>query len=1164
MTLANFIHLKTHSAYSLAEGAIRLKDLAPLCAAYQMPAVGITDTGNLFGALEISETLAKAGVQPIIGCTLAVDFPELEDTENTGLTSNKQTAIKEFTRIALFAQSHAGYLNLMELVSKSFLETDGVQLPHVSAADLEKCAEDVILLTGGPDGPINRLISEDKPGRAQALTRRLAKHFGNRLYVELQRHGLPEEEKAEPGLIDIAYDLGLPLVATNEAYFPDQDMFEAHDALLCVAEGTYVMEENRRSVTQEHYFKSAKEMTALFADLPEAIENTIEIAKRCHFRPKTRPPILPKFGADASGAPDVEIDEAEELRRQSTEGLKVLLEKNELYAEEKVYWDRLEYELGIINTMDFPGYFLIVSDFMKWTRAQNIPVGVRGSGAASVVAWALAITNLDPLRFDLLFERFLNPERISMPDFDIDFCQERRHEVIEYVQDKYGHDKVAQIITYGKMQARMVVRDVGRVLQMPYGQVDRLCRLIPNNPAKPTPLHQAIKEEHRLREAGEEEEIVGRMLDIGVKLEGLYRNASTHAAGVVIADRPLHELVPVYRDPRSDMPVTQYSMKWVEPAGLVKFDFLGLKTLTVIARTENFLKDRGIEIKTDQVTFDNVAVYEMLSKGDSVGVFQLESSGMQDLLRKMKPDRIEDLIALVALYRPGPMDSIPTYIACKHGRQEVKYLHPLLEPLLNETFGVMTYQEDVMQIAQHLAGYSLGEADLLRRAMGKKIASEMDKHRDKFIDGAEERGIDRPIAEQIFETAAKFAGYGFNKAHAAAYAQVAYQTAYLKANYPVEFVASLMSLDLGNTDKLAIIKQEAHRLEIKIVPPDINRSKADFSIDNGEVLYALAAVKNVGRQAMEHIVEEREASGEFTDLFDFAHRVDPKLINRRTLENLAKAGAFDQLNPNRAQVVAAADMLSSVASRAADERASNQDSLFGGGDIEIANPPMPDVDEWYPMEMLSHELDAVGFYLSGHPLDGYRKALRQVKVEEYASILANPKKNERVLNIAGSVIIKQERKSQRGQPYAFITLTDPTGQFEVMVFSDVLNASREMLEPGKSVVLRVEAKWESSDDGDDQLRLFARSVKSLEDVTSNAGGVLRVFLEEPEPLSGLRDRLDRYANDNGAGKGTVRLVLMVDDGMREIEVDLPGGYKIDPALMGAVKSLGGVIDVEEL
>src|SRR6201996_1244582 len=862
---ANFVHLRVKSAYSLLEGALRPKELAKQARELGMPAVAVTDTNNLFGVFEISETLAKEGVQPIAGCLVSVD---LDETPRVAGFSVQQKP----TQLPVLVQNDAGYRNLAKILSDAYLDAAPGEWAHAKTKNLADHSEGLIALTGGPGGPLNKLIVNGQPDAAKDLLARLAKIFPNRLYVELQRHGLSEERAAEEKLLELAYAMNLPLVATNDVHFGKEDMYEAHDALLCIADGAYVSQTERRKLTREHRFKTAAEMVAQFADLPEAIENTIEIAQRCAFRPKKRNPILPQF------VPESGLSPADELRAQAEAGLKRRLEVHGKHADEQVYRDRLEFELGVIIRMDFPGYFLIVSDFMKWTRASGIPVGVRGSGATSLVAWSLDITNLDPIRFGLLFERFLNPERISMPDFDIDFCQERRDEVVRYVQQKYGEDRVAQIIALGSLQARAAVRDVGRVLQMPLGLVDRIAKLIPNPPGKPVSLKDALAGDPRLQQIPESEPLAKRLFEITGKIEGLYRHASTHPAGVVIGDRPLDEILPLYRDPRSEMPVTQFDYEDAEKAGLVKFDFLGLKTLTVIAKAEELLARRGIALKTQSIDFDDPGSFEMLARGDSVGVFQMEGAGMRDLLKKMKPDHINDLVALVALYRPGPMDSIPTYISRKNGKEAVEYLHPSMEPILKETYGVMTYQDDVMRIARELAGSTLGEADILRRAMGKKIPAEMIPQREKFLKGAAERGIDRDVAETIFEQAEKFAGYGFNKGHAAAYAQVAYQTAYLKANYPVEFLAASMTLDIGNTDRLNIFRQEAQRLGVKVAPPDINRSESVFACDAelGVVFYALAAVKSVGRQAMDHVVELRKEGGRFKSMSDFARRVDPK------------------------------------------------------------------------------------------------------------------------------------------------------------------------------------------------------------------------------------------------------------------------------------------------
>ena len=1136
-SMPQFIHLRLHSAYSLLEGAIRIKDLPKLCKAEGMPALALTDKANLFGALEFSEVMAGAGIQPITGCTIPVRIDAPEEPSR-GPARREPSG----TLVFLVKDEH-GYENLMKLSSKAFLEPEAGEPAQVPLERVEEYSAGLICLTGGPDGIVNRLLVQGQKDAAEALLLKLKEIFGDRLYVELQRHDTEDERAAEGPLIEFAYKHGLPLVATNEPFFTKEDEYEAHDALICIADGAYVVQGDRRRLTPQHRFKSQAEMLDLFSDLPEATENTIEIARRCAYRPRTRKPILPKFAAGTS--------EADELRRQAHEGLTARLAEQEGVAPEEEYRQRLDFELDVIIKMDFPGYFLIVADFIKWAKAQDIPVGPgRGSGAGSVVAWSLTITDLDPLRFGLLFERFLNPERVSMPDFDIDFCQDRRDEVIRYVQNRYGYEQVAQIITFGKLQARAVLRDVGRVLQMPYGQVDRLCKMVPNNPANPVTLRQAIDGEPRLQEEQRNDETVAKLLEIGGRLEGLYRHASTHAAGVVIGDRPLDELVPLYRDPRSDMPVTQFNMKWVEPAGLVKFDFLGLKTLTVLDRAVKLIARRNVEIDLLHLPLQDEKTFEMLGRGETVGVFQLESSGMRDVLRKLEADRFEDIIALVALYRPGPMDNIPSYIRRKHGQEAPDYLHPLLEPVLKETYGVIIYQEQVMQIAQILSGYSLGEADLLRRAMGKKIKAEMEAQKERFVTGAVVKGIDKTHAANIFELVDKFAGYGFNKSHAAAYALVAYQTAWLKANHPVEFLAASMSLDLGNTDKLGIFKQEAERLGIKVSPPCVNRSEALFGVGNGEILYALSAIKNVGRQAMEHLVEERRANGPFRDLFDFASRISPRLVNKRTFENLARAGAFDALNPNRAQVLASADLLLGTANAAAQERESQQDSLFGGDSgVVAAQPALPNVDPWYPMQRLTEEFNAVGFYLSGHPLDDYRTDLQRAGVVTYAELLARGNKAEL---IAGTVTARQERKSKKGNPFAFLGLSDPTGQFELVVFSEVLNSARQLMEPGNAVVLGVEIERTG-----DEVKLRAQSVRSVDDVVKNTGAGLKVFVEEENSLEAVKSRLSEK------GKGLVSLVLMCKGG-REVELLLKDRYKVTPQIRGAIKSVPGVVEVRDI
>ncbi len=840
MTLSPFIHLKSRTSYSPLEGAIKIGEVISLCKENDMPAVAITDSANLFGSMHFSMDCAKAGIQPIIGCILRISSDNANDKE------------AEY-KLPVLVQNEAGYNNLLKLVSISYIENEE-KPSYLSFHHLAHYSEGLIALSGGVDGMIEQALITNRREEAEKNLHTLAEIFKDRFYIELNRHGLDAQKNIEESLIELAYANEIPLVATNDVYFSDRDMFEAHDALMCIASGRLVEDDDRPKLNEEYYFKSGEEMQELFSDIPEAIENTVNIAKRCGYMSPCRKPLLP------SSSDDDLFDEEKEFERLAREGLDKRLEAtNGGVAPLEEYKTRLEYELGIIKKMEFPGYFLIVSDFIRWAKKHDIPVGPgRGSGAGSVVAWALEITDLDPLKYGLIFERFLNPERVSMPDFDIDFCQERRAEVIHYVQEKYGADKVAQIITFGKLQSRIVLRDVGRVLNMPYGKVDRISKLIPFNPANPVNLAQAIELEPQLQEEIDNDEEIAKMVEIGLKLEGLNRHCGTHAAGVVIGDRQLDELLPLYKDPNSDMPVVQYSMKYAEEAGLVKFDFLGLKTLSVIAQTVKFIKRRDIIIDIAHLPENDEKTYKMLSKGDSMGVFQLESSGMQDVLQRMKPDTLEDIIALVSLYRPGPMDNIPTYIACKHGKEKPNYMHPLMENILKETFGVIIYQEQVMEVAQKLGGYTLGGADILRRAMGKKIHAEMEKQREVFVSGSVKNNIDKGTASGIFDLIAKFAGYGFNKSHAAAYAVISYQTAYLKAHYPVEFFAASMNYDMGNTDKLGAFIEEAKKNGIDVLPPDINKSYAYFAVEDGAIRYALGALKNVGIEAVEEMVRIRE------------------------------------------------------------------------------------------------------------------------------------------------------------------------------------------------------------------------------------------------------------------------------------------------------------------
>ena len=1147
-----FIHLHVHSSYSLLEGALTIARLAELAKADRQPALALTDTDNMFGALEFSEKMASAGIQPIIGCCLAIDFgDEQRDPRNPA-------HIRKLPRLILLAAEEAGYRSLMRLNSRAFLETPANEQSHLKFDWLNGETNGLIALTGGPHGVLDLALAAGQNDLAAARADKLAALFGDRLYVELQRHGMPQEKRCEGALLDLAYAKSLPLVAANEPFFANEDDYEAHDALICIAEGRLVAEPDRRQLTAEHRFKSRAEMMALFADLPEALSNSVEIAQRCSFRPRTHHPILPRFTVGAE-----QVDEAEELRKRAEAGLERQISLHGIAPNttEDEYRKRLAFELDVIAKMKYPGYFLIVADFIQWAKSQGIPVGPgRGSGAGSLVSYALTITDLDPMRFGLLFERFLNPERVSMPDFDIDFCQDRRDEVIRYVQERYGRDQVAQIITFGTLQARGVLRDVGRVLQMPYGQVDKLCKFVPQNPANPVTLSRAIEDEPQLQAARDSEPIVRRAFDIAVKLEGLTRHASTHAAGIVIGDRPLTELVPLYRDPKSDMPVTQFNMKWVEQAGLVKFDFLGLKTLTVLRKAVDLLKQRNVELDLSTIPLDDRKTYESLSRAEAVGIFQLESQGMRRALLDMRPDRFEDIIALVALYRPGPMANIPTYCLRKHGTEQPDYIHPKLEAVLKETFGVIVYQEQVMQAAQLLAGYTLGQADLLRRAMGKKIRSEMQQQRAVFVKGAVGNGIARDQADAIFDLLERFAEYGFNKSHAAAYALVAYQTAYMKANYPVEFLAASMTLDMGNTDKLSEFRAEAERLGIKVEPPSVNRSGVEFQVDGNTIFYALAALKGVGAQAVESIVAVR-GDKPFKDVSDFASRINPRAVNKRVLESLAAAGAFDALEQNRARAFAAVEPMLSAAQRTHETAAQGQNDMFGG--ISSNNAlPVPAVEPWLPAERLRREYEAVGFFLTGHPLDDYAQALKRMNVQSWAEFSRNVKNGVNTGRTAATVVSRMERRTKTGNKMGIIGLSDPSGQYEAVLFSEGLMQYREVLEPGAAVLLFLSAEAQ----GDD-VRARIQSAERLDKAAEKVQKGLRIFVRVQSPLEGITKRLQMTqgsprAQNNGEG-GDVSMVLLLQGGS-EVEIRLPGRFKVSPQIAGAIKAVPGVVDVEAL
>lgn len=1153
---ARFIHLHTHSAYSLLKGAIKVGDLVGLAKADKMPAIGLCDHDNLFGSLEFSEYAVKSGVQPILGVTLSLIPYGLDNPAATRFTPDK---------IQVYAQNERGYQNLLKIASAQHVAPALGQAPLLTYDMLSQHSEGLIALTGGIYGGFGRALLNGRPADAYKLLQHLHHVFGDRLYIELSRHQMAEERQIEKAQIDAALANNIPLVATNHVYFATADMYEAHDALTCIAEGRYVTETDRPRFTPHHRFKSSAEMERLFADLPEAITNTVAIAQRCHVWAPSRSPILPGFHVEKDG---VTLSESDALRQKAHAGLQDRL-KRHVYTETmdeaaraevaKPYIERIDFELDVIITMKFPGYFLIVSDFITWAKEHNIPVGPgRGSGAGSVVAWALLITDLDPLRYGLIFERFLNPERVSMPDFDIDFCQDRREEVIRYVRDKYGEAQVAQIITFGKLQARAVLRDVGRVLQMPYSQVDRICKLVPNNPAQPVTLKEAIDQEPMLKAAIEEDEVVEKLVSLALKLEGLYRHASTHAAGVVIGDRPLVDLTPLYRDPKSEMLVVQYSMKWAEAAGLVKFDFLGLRTLTILQRAVDILKSQGIEIDLSTLPENDPKTYALMTKGDTLGVFQFESPGMIAALKSLRPDAIEDLIALGALYRPGPMDNIPTYIDVKHGRQKPDYLHPLLEPVLKETYGVIIYQEQVQKIAQILAGYTLGGADLLRRAMGKKIKAEMDAQRAQFVDGAKKNNVPKEQASGIFDLVAKFAGYGFNKSHAAAYAVVAYQTAYLKANYPVQFFAASMTYEAASTDKLSLFVAEAKKFNIDVLPPDINTSHVWFSVETQSkedgttklaIRYALAAIKNVGAGAMEALVKERQANGPYKDMADFARRMDASVMNRRQLEHLVMAGVFDSLNPNRHQLYESLDTLVGASQSATEERTSTQVSLFSDAvsNAQFNRVDLKKVDEWPTIEKLHHEAASIGFYLSAHPLDPYEFLMKKFGVTN-AMQLKQPLTDRTTLKFAGIVTSSKVRTSPRGR-WASVMLSDAHGQCEVSIFDEaLLNKHHEELQTGKILLLHLEVRINERG-----TRLIVQKIDLLETLAGQfRTQALTVKIDDMDILPRLKDALGEK-RDRGA---RVELHIEVPGGLAKVK--LHGCYTITTPELLLIQAMPGL------
>ena len=1146
MAFERFVPLRILSSYSMLEGALDPKVIAKLAKERKFPAIAIADRNGLYGAMIFAGACKDAGIQPIIGTLLGVRRDAGQNDKGGPIDW-----------LALYAQDNYGWLNLCHLVSKAHLDRPLELEPHVTLADLEGHTDGLIALTAAGEGALVRLLAEGKREAADAYAERLEGLFPGRLYVEVARRGDMAEEDAEDALIDLAYARNLPLVATNPAMFGDPGFYGAHDAMLCIANSTHVDAADRPRSSPQAWVKSGPMMAELFADLPEATENTLVVAQRCAFAPPKRKPLLPSLAGDKEG-------EARMLEADARAGLEKRLEPyGEMDpAERQAYFDRLDFETGIINRMGFAGYFLIVADFIKWAKDNDIPVGPgRGSGAGSLVAWALTITDLDPIKLGLLFERFLNPERVSMPDFDIDFCETRRGEVIRYVQRKYGFDHVAQIITFGKLKARAVLRDTGRILQMSYGQVDRLCKMVPNHPTDPWTLPRALNGVAELKREYDNDDEVHRLIDLAVQLEGLPRNSSTHAAGVVIGDRPLAQLVPLYRDPRSDMPVTQFDMKYVEDTGLIKFDFLGLKTLSVLRKAVDLLSRREIRIDLSALPWDDSQVYDLLQSGDTVGVFQLESEGMRRTLNAVKPTNFGDIIALVSLYRPGPMDNIPLFGRRKNGLESIEYPHEKLAGILSETYGIFVYQEQVMQAAQILAGYSLGDADLLRRAMGKKVQAEMDAQRLRFVEGCKEvSGIDKTKANELFDLIDKFAGYGFNKSHAAAYALLAYQTAWLKTHYPHEFYAASMCFDMHQSEKLAVYVDDMRRNGVAVAGPDINASEAEFTVERTEegyaVRYALAGIRNVGEKAMDAIVAEREANGAFTSLEDLFRRTPYGSMNRRQLEGLVAAGAFDALEPNRAKVLANADMLLAVADEAERTRNSGQHGLFGGEDHAAQNVRLVEAAPWSRSEQMAKERENFGFYFAEHPVGQWREIASANGARPYASLMETgvPGGGRMPAVMAAMVEGVQRRKTKRGNDFVVAEFSDSSGQFSASCFEEALvEPMVRWAQEGTCVLLNVELDAPSPDEPP---RVTVRGARPLSEVTSVATMVLRLDVLRVEALRDLAMLLPT----DGEARGEVYARLCTGRSEEPV-MRLGKDFRLDGELAERLASVEGIANV---
>ncbi len=1123
----NFNHLKIHTQYSICEGAARIDDLQEYSKKNKIKSLGLCDTSNLCGALEFAEKISKSGTQPIIGTQI-----NFKIGETIGL-------------LPIFALNEVGYKNIIELSSFSYLKNDKLSDPHVDFELLLYNSKGVAVFSGTVFGLFGKLFDKGKFTEIDETYSKIKTTFGDRFYIEIQRHNDQNEIGFEKFNLKKSLDLEIPIIATNEVFYLDKEMHEAHDALICIGNKTYVNEKNRLRLTDQHYLKTNSEMSELFADLPEALENNYNFPLRCSYRPLFSNPILPNISSNKDGNAD------EILKKDSIEGLKVKfnktfnlsnedLENNNSYRE---YKDRLNHELSIIIEMKYSSYFLIVADYIKWAKNNNIPVGPgRGSGAGSLVAWCLSITDVDPIKFNLIFERFLNPDRISMPDFDIDFCEDKRDQVFEYLTTKYK-DSVAHIITFGKLKARMVIRDVGRVLGLAYGFVDSISKMIPFDPSRPQNLTQCIAGEPRLQKLINDDPRVKKLTDLSLKLEGLNRNVATHAAGVVIADKKLTEVVPLYKDVSADLllPSTQFDMYSAENAGLVKFDFLGLKTLTVINNTQKLIRKKIKDFDIEKINHEDQKVFDLMSTGKTVGLFQIESAGMREALIQMKPNHIEDIIALVALYRPGPMSNIPTYNDCKHGKQKPDYLHPLLEDILKPTYGVIIYQEQVMQIAQKLSGFTAGQADLLRRAMGKKKRAELEKQKQGFIAGAVKNGIAKDVAAGIFLKIEPFAEYGFNKSHAAAYAIISYQTAFLKTYYPKEFIAASMTMDISNQNKLSEFYEELNRLNVEVVRPDINECFADFRTINDKFYYALGGIKAVGYEAISNIVEERILNGKFDSIHDFINRVNPKDINKLQLEGLVKAGAFDKLNSNRQALYNSIPAIIAKNKNIFDNKSANQIDLFSE-DESSQNEILIKTEDWKFEERLSKEFEAVGFFISDHPLNQFTEIFNDYKITDYSNFIS--KEDLKDANIAATLLKVQERKTAKGNSYAVLKLTDLSSVFELFIFSDVLELNREILKEGNSLILTLFKNI--SNDENRLTRINVQKIASLKDVFNSPINEVSFEIKSKLEIEKISKILE------GDGKTIVNINL--NSGKNILKFKLKNARKLDRKALNLLRN----------